>query len=79
MPQKHLGLALDVKLNFLEKIKNITQKTCETIDECRKVKLELRVTSSNPRVTSLNPRVTSSNPRVTSSNPRVTSSNQHEL
>ena len=34
--QKHLSLTLDVKLNFVEHIKNITQKISETIDLLRR-------------------------------------------
>ena len=29
--QKHLGLTIDVKLNFVEHIKNITQKISKTM------------------------------------------------
>ena len=34
--QKHLGLTLDVKLNFVEHIKNITQKFSRTMDLLRR-------------------------------------------
>ena len=35
--QKHLGLTLGVKLNFVEHIKNITQKINKTIDLLRRL------------------------------------------
>ena len=34
--QKHLGLTLDIKLNFLEHIKNITKKIRKTMALLRK-------------------------------------------
>ena len=34
--QKHLGLTLDVKLNFVKHMKNITQKISETIGLLRR-------------------------------------------
>ena len=34
--QKHLGLTLDVKLNFVEHIKNITQKISKTMGLLRR-------------------------------------------
>ena len=34
--QKHLGLTLDIKLNFSEHIKSITKKNSKTMDLLRK-------------------------------------------